>query len=103
MIKSVIKWMQVPVKVHKFVRYDSDGATKLTGAAIDYKCLPSYEEKTVTTTKGKVINTNLQLFMARTTEVNELDVIEFMGLMYDIKSLNGFYGGKTTGLWVVVL
>lgn len=103
MIKSVIKWMKVPVKVHKFVRYEGDGATKVTGSVIDYKCLPNYEEKTVTTTKGKTVNTRIQLFFARTANITELDQIEFMGLLYDIKSVNGFYGGKTTGLWMVMI
>lgn len=102
MIKSVIKYMKVPMKVHKFSHYEVDG-TKVTGITLDYKCLPNYEEKTVVNTKGKIINTRIQLFLPRTADIDELDQIEFLEVLYDIKTLNGFYGGKTTGLWVVMI
>lgn len=94
--------MEVPVKIHKFVRYEEDG-TKITGQIYEYKCLPNYEERVLINNKGKTVNTKIQLFFPRIAEIKEEDVVEFNGFLYDIKSLHGFYGSKHVGLLAVMV
>jgi hypothetical protein len=103
MIESVKKYMRVPVEVYTFITQNSAGEKVVSGVPLNYKCLPNYEEKRVINTKGVEVVSSIQLFLPRTALITPHDQIKFAGLVYDIKSLNGFYGGKTVGLWMVML
>lgn len=102
MLKSIKKWLNLPVQIKPFLKRDGVG-DKTYGATINTFCYAEGKVVVVTDNAGAESISTKQLYLDGIENVTELDTIVFEGRESNVKSVGTFYRNGKADIKVVYL
>lgn len=103
MFASIKKWINIPIQIKPFLRYDGAG-DKSYDVPVNEKCYLKGDIVNVIDLAGNEVVSKMQMYIDGTIPIKVTDLITYETLDYVIKSVGVFYDGKgAKDLWVVYL
>ena len=102
MYDSIKDWIDVPIKLMPFSKYDGMG-DKEFGQTLNILCYPVGDIKVVSNELGVDVTSNTQLYIDGSQNISELDNVIFEGKERPIKAITTYYRNGIPDIKVVYL
>ena len=100
MYKSLKKWLNIPVQLLPFIKYDGAG-DKEYGQAVDTKCYIEGKVTKVVNAAGNEVISQRQFYFDGSESIKVSDALIFEGKEQLIQAISPFYDKGVIDIWVV--